>query len=293
MIKSMTGFGAGDCENESYKIHIEVKSVNQKFLDLDFHMPRCLNPFEDAMKRRIRTYASRGKMDVNVNFQDKREKKKEIRVDKNLAIAYHKALNEMSDLLHLARPDDVCEIAAYPEVLRLEDMDEGLEDCETVLLEALDAAMERLVQMREVEGRNIYEDFQKRIAVLEGYVENISGLAPQIVAHYRERLQKTLSELLDKQDIDETRIIQETAVYADKINYTEEVVRIRSHFKQFRRIIDTTDVPVGRKLDFLIQEMNREINTIASKANNVEAAQLTVDVKSEIEKIREQIQNIE
>ena len=293
MIKSMTGFGAGNCENESYKIHIEVKSVNQKFLDLDFHMPRCLNPFEDAMKRRIRTYASRGKMDVNVNFQDKREKKKEIRVDKNLAIAYHKALNEMSDLLHLARPDDVCEIAAYPEVLRLEDMDEGLEDCETVLLEALDAAMERLVQMREVEGRNIYEDFQKRIAVLEGYVENISGLAPQIVAHYRERLQKTLSELLDKQDIDETRIIQETAVYADKINYTEEVVRIRSHFKQFRRIIDTTDVPVGRKLDFLIQEMNREINTIASKANNVEAAQLTVDVKSEIEKIREQIQNIE
>ena len=293
MIKSMTGFGAGDCENESYKIHIEVKSVNQKFLDLDFHMPRCLTPFEDAMKRRIRTYASRGKMDVNVNFQDKREKKKEIRVDKNLAIAYHKALNEMSDLLHLARPDDVCEIAAYPEVLRLEDMDEGLEDCETVLLEALDAAMERLVQMREVEGRNIYEDFQKRIAVLEGYVENISGLAPQIVAHYRERLQKTLSELLDKQDIDETRIIQETAVYADKINYTEEVVRIRSHFKQFRRIIDTTDVPVGRKLDFLIQEMNREINTIASKANNVEAAQLTVDVKSEIEKIREQIQNIE
>ena len=293
MIKSMTGFGAGNCENESYKIHIEVKSVNQKFLDLDFHMPRCLNPFEDAMKRRIRTYASRGKMDVNVNFQDKREKKKEIRVDKNLAIAYHKALNDMSDLLHLARPDDVCEIAAYPEVLRLEDMDEGLEDCETVLLEALDAAMERLVQMREVEGRNIYEDFQKRIAVLEGYVENISGLAPQIVAHYRERLQKTLSELLDKQDIDETRIIQETAVYADKINYTEEVVRIRSHFKQFRRIIDTTDVPVGRKLDFLIQEMNREINTIASKANNVEAAQLTVDVKSEIEKIREQIQNIE
>ena len=293
MIKSMTGFGAGNCENESYKIHVEVKSVNQKFLDVDFHMPRCLNPFEDAMKRRIRNYASRGKMDINVNFQDKREQKKEISIDKNLAIAYHRALNEMSDLLHLARPDDVCQIAAYPEVLMLEDMNEGMEDCEAVLFEALDAAMERLVQMREVEGRNMYDDFQKRLVVLDGYVDSIAGLAPQIVEHYRARLQKVLSELLDKQDIDETRIIQETAIYADKINYTEEIVRIRSHFKQFRRILDTRDVPVGRKLDFLVQEMNREINTIASKANNVEAAQLTVDVKSEIEKIREQIQNIE
>lgn len=293
MIKSMTGFGMGDCENESYKIHIEVKSVNQKFLDIDFHMPRCLNLFEAVLKKTIQTYASRGKMDVNVIFWDKREKKKQIRVDKNLAIAYHKALNNMSDLLHLARPDDVCEIATYPDVLTLEDMGDSLEGCEDVLLGALDGAMKRFVEMREAEGANICADFQKRLVLLEDYVTKVAVLAPKIVEFYRTRLQKTMDELLARQDIDETRIIQETAIYADKVNYTEEIVRIRSHFKQFKKIIDNADAPVGRKLDFLVQEMNREINTIASKANNTEAAQLAVDVKSEIEKLREQIQNIE
>jgi len=293
MLKSMTGFGAGDCENESYKIHIEIKAVNQKFLDIDFHMPRCLNAFEESMKRKIRTGAARGKIDVNINFQDKREKQKSIRVDKNLAIAYHKALNEMSDILHLARPDDVCEIAVYPEVLTLEEMNDDLQGCEEILLAALDLALAHFIQMRENEGNNIYTDFQKRLTVLEDYVSSIAALAPQIVAYYRERLQKSLEELLEPKDIDATRIIQETAIYSDKVNYTEEIVRIRSHFVQFRKIIDTADIPVGRKLDFLVQEMNREINTIASKANNVDAAQLAVNVKSEIEKIREQVQNIE
>ena len=135
--------------------------------------------------------------------------------------------------------------------------------------------------------------FQQRLGVLEGYVEKIAALGPQIVEHYRERLNKTLKELLAAQDIDENRIIQETAIYADKVNYTEEIVRLQSHFKQFREILAAADAPVGRRLDFLVQEMNREINTTASKANSTEAAQLSVDVKSEIEKLREQIQNIE
>ena len=245
------------------------------------------------MKKRIKAYASRGKMDLNVTFVDKRDKQKIIRVDKSLAVAYHKALNEMSDLLHLARPDDVCEIAAYPDVITMEETADSLEGCEEILMAALDAALKNFMAMREAEGANIEADFQQRLGVLEGYVEKIAALGPQIVEHYRERLNKTLKELLAAQDIDENRIIQETAIYADKVNYTEEIVRLQSHFKQFREILAAADAPVGRRLDFLVQEMNREINTTASKANSTEAAQLSVDVKSEIEKLREQIQNIE
>ena len=293
MLRSMTGFGAGDAENESYRIHVEVKSVNQRYLDIDVHMPRLLNPFEEPMKKRIKAYASRGKMDLNVTFVDKRDKQKIIRVDKSLAVAYHKALNEISDLLHLARPDDVCEIAAYPDVITMEETADSLEGCEEILMAALDAALKNFMAMREAEGANIEADFQQRLGVLEGYVEKIAALGPQIVEHYRERLNKTLKELLAAQDIDENRIIQETAIYADKVNYTEEIVRLQSHFKQFREILAAADAPVGRRLDFLVQEMNREINTTASKANSTEAAQLSVDVKSEIEKLREQIQNIE
>ncbi len=293
MLKSMTGFGAGDAENENYKIHIEVKAVNQRYLDLNLYMPRSLYPMEDAMRQNIKKYAARGKMDVNVTFFDKREKEKTIRVDKNLAIAYHKALNEMSDLLHLARPDDVCEIASYAEVLKIEENTASFEGLEPVLLEALDQALQRFVQMRKMEGQNIQADFEQRIAKLQDYVEQEAALAPEIVEQYRVHLTKTIGELLERQDIDEARIIQETAIFADKVNYTEEIVRLRSHFQQFQQIIAETDEPVGRRLDFLIQEMNREINTIASKANSNEAAQLAVDIKSEIEKLREQVQNIE
>ena len=294
MLRSMTGFGAGDAEDDHYKIHIEVKSVNQRYLDLNLYMPRVLNALEPAMRQMVKRYAARGKVDVNVVFSDKREKEKIIRVDKSLAIAYHKALNEMSDLLHLARPDDVCEIAAYPEVLQIEEQTALVtEDCKQVLLTALEQALQRFCTMRENEGTNIQADFTTRLAYLLESVEKIAALEPEIVAQYRTHLQEMLNELLAKQDIDTARIIQETALYADKVNYTEEVVRLRSHFQQFQTMLSEADEPIGRKLDFLVQEMNREINTIASKANSMAAAQLSVDIKSEIEKLREQIQNIE
>lgn len=293
MLKSMTGFGAGDAENDSYKVHVEIKSVNQRYLDLNIYMPRMLNSFEGAIRQKIKAYAARGKVDVNLAFLDKREKDTCIRVDKSLAIAYHRALNEMSDLLHLARPDDVCEIAKYPDILKIEEQTADLTDAESVLQEALDKAMANFRHMREQEGANLQADFEKRLSVLTDAVEQTAALAPSIVEQYRSHLQDTLSSLLTQQNIDETRIIQETAIYADKVNYTEEIVRLRSHFQQFQQIISETDEPVGRKLDFLVQEMNREINTIASKANSVEAAKLVVDIKSEIEKIREQIQNVE
>lgn len=292
MLKSMTGFGAGAAEDDSYRVLIEVKSVNQRYLEIGFHMPHKIDAFAEGMKKKIKEYVSRGKLDVNVSLTEKKDKTQSVRVDKNLAIAYHKALNELSDLLHLPRPDDITQVAAFPDIIKVEDNEESFEGLESVLAEAMDEALRNLTHMREEEGANLKQDFIDRLERMENMVEKIAGLAPQIVAAYRERLQKTLGELLSAEEIDQNRIIQETAIYSDRVNFTEEMVRLKSHFAQFRKILESNE-PVGRKLDFLIQEMNREINTTASKANNAEAAQIVVDVKSEIEKLREQIQNLE
>lgn len=292
MLKSMTGFGAGAAEDDSYRVLIEVKSVNQRYLEIGFHMPHKIDAFAEGMKKKIKEYVSRGKLDVNVSLTEKKDKTQSVRVDKNLAIAYHKALNELSDLLHLPRPDDITQVAAFPDIIKVEDNEESFEGLEAVLAEAMDEALRNLTHMREEEGANLKQDFIDRLERMENMVERIAGLAPQIVAAYRERLQKTLGELLSAEEIDQNRIIQETAIYSDRVNFTEEMVRLKSHFAQFRKILESNE-PVGRKLDFLIQEMNREINTTASKANNAEAAQIVVDVKSEIEKLREQIQNLE
>jgi uncharacterized protein (TIGR00255 family) len=289
----MTGFGAGLSETEDYRVAIEVKAVNQRYLDLDIRAPHVLDAFAEAIKAKVKEYASRGKLTVSVQFMDKRERVQEIRLDKPLAIAYHKALNEISDLLRLTRPDNVQMIATYPGVLTTMETQDGLEGAEPVLMEALDEAMRRFTAMREKEGENLKSDFLKRIDILSGQVEEVSTLGPEIVRQYRERLEATVKEALAGAEIDEARIIQEAAIYSDRVNFTEEIVRLRSHFEQFRSILEHAEEPVGRKLDFLIQEMNREVNTTASKANNVHAARLAVDMKSEIEKLREQVQNIE
>ena len=292
MLKSMTGYGEGAAESADWKIRVEVKTVNQRFLDIAFHTPRLLNAEEAAMRAVIKKHVARGKLDLFVTVEDLREGRVNIRVDHKLAMAYHQALNEMSDLLRVARPDDVAVIASYPDVLTVEET-ASFEGGEPVLVQALTQALKALDTMRQTEGSNLEQDFLRRIGTLSQFVEKLRTLAPDIVAHYRERLQATMEELLSAEDIDETRIIEETALYADKVNFTEEVVRLESHFAQFRAIIEGADAPVGRKLDFLIQEMNREANTIGSKCQSAEAAQTVVDMKSEIEKLREQVQNIE
>ena len=293
MLKSMTGFGAGLAETEDFRAAIEVKAVNQRYLDLDVRMPHVLDPFLELMKNKVKEYASRGKLTVSVQFFDKREHVREIRLDKPLAIAYHKALNEISDLLHLPRPDDVQAISAYPGVLTAMETQDGLEGADEVLLSALEQAMVQFTEMREKEGENLKADFLKRVDLLSSQVEEVAALGPEIVRQYRERLEATVKEALEGAEIDEARIIQEVAIYSDRVNFTEEIVRLQSHFEQFRSILEHAEEPVGRKLDFLIQEMNREVNTTASKANNVCAAKIAVEMKSEIEKLREQVQNIE
>lgn len=292
MLKSMTGYGEGAAESADWKIRVEVKTVNQRFLDIAFHTPRLLNAEETVMRDVIKKHVARGKLDLFVTVEDLREGRATIRVDHKLAMAYHQALNEMSDLLRVARPDDVAVIASYPDVLTVEET-ASFEGGEPVLVQALTQALTALDTMRQTEGGNLEKDFLHRIETLSTFVEKLRALAPDIVAHYRERLQATMEELLSAEEIDEKRIIEETALYADKVNFTEEVVRLESHFAQFRAIIAGAEAPVGRKLDFLIQEMNREANTIGSKCQSAEAAQTVVDMKSEFEKLREQVQNIE
>ena len=292
MIKSMTGFGAGDAETADFKVHIEVKAVNQRFLETNYHMPYSMNMFENQLTKKIKEYASRGKLDINIRFQDLRDKAVTVKVDNGLVAAYGQALQEISSQLELSAPVTAAQIASYPDVLKLNEENADLEAAQPVLMQAMEQALESFVAMREAEGQNIQRDLLARIDTLENFVGELEKLAPEIVAAYRQRLENLLREYLAKEDIEESRIIQEVALFTDKVNYTEETVRLRSHFDQFRQII-TAGEPVGRKLDFLIQEMNREINTVASKANSAGAAQFVVDVKSEIEKIREQIQNIE
>ena len=292
MLKSMTGFGAAVAETEAYKVSVELKAANQRFLEPNFHLGRQLNPWEDALRKTIKAVAARGKMDIYINFTDKRESQASIRVNKGLVQAYHQALNDMSDMLHVARPDDVATFAGFPDILQVES-DTDISPMEPVLLQAMEDALAQFDAMRQTEGENIRQDFLHRIDRLEQMKDQVHALAPAIVQGYRDHLQKVVSEALSEADIDETRIIQETALYADKVNYTEEVVRLGSHFQQFRQIIEAAEEPVGRKLDFLIQELNRETNTIGSKANSTEAAQIVVDMKSEVEKLREQVQNIE
>jgi len=287
----MTGFGTATIENDDYKVTVEIKAVNQRFLELNFHMPRQFGEWEENMRQLIRQRTARGKVDIFINYLDKRESKSSIRVDKGLALAYQAALNELSDTLHLPRPDSASMFAGFPDVLQVEQAAD-MEGLQPVLIETLAQALTAFDDMRQREGAHIEEDFQERLAKLENMRQQVIKLAPAIVEERRQHLQEVLEEALAGKEFDETRIIQETALFADKVNYTEEVVRLESHIAQFRQIMEAEE-PAGRKLDFLIQEFNRETNTIGSKANNKDAAQLVVDMKSEIEKIREQVQNIE
>ena len=291
MLKSMTGFGASDVEDESYKLHVEVKSVNQRFLDLDFHMPRMFCAWENELRKLIKKQAARGKMDIYVTFRDKRENQAKVRVNQALAKAYHSAITEMSEMLCIPNDASASLISSYPDVLVVEE-NTSFTGCDALLYSALEEALGHLNEMRQREGENIRKDFEARLDILKDLVNDVSALAPEIVESHRERMRKAISEMLADENIDESRLIQETAMYSDRVNYTEEIVRLQSHFVQFSQMLGE-NVPVGRKLDFLIQEMNREANTIGSKANNAKAAQIVVDIKSEIEKLREQVQNIE
>lgn len=294
MLKSMTGFGRGEFMDNHHRFTVEIKAVNHRYNEIVIRMPKNLNSLEDRIRRRVANSLTRGRIDIYITLEEYGEKKRLLRVDKELAIAYHKALRELASVLGLSADVSLRQIAAYPDVLKSEEVIEDAEQLWPKLADSLDSAIGNILQMRIREGTNIEKDLSQRLGIIAKHAAMIEERAPQIIAEYNDRLLTRLREtlaLLGNQP-DEARVLQEVACFAERTNFTEELVRLNSHFDQFYRTI-ASDESVGRKLDFLLQEINRETNTIASKANDFTVANLVVEMKSELEKIREQIQNIE
>ena len=288
--RSMTGYGAGTAETADYRVTVEIKAVNQRFLEIALHMPRAFGAWENDLRDLIRTRVARGKLDVYVNFEDRSEKRYDVHVNEGLARAYYAALGKVARALDAPLTDGVRMTAAYEGVIAVSEQAD-IAGARAVFLEAAGAALAALDAMRCAEGAHIARDFEKRLVRLEDQRMQVKEIAPAIVAEYRAHLMDVLAEFRTVTP-DETRIVQEAALYADRVNITEELVRLASHFAQFRAIL-TEDEPVGRRLDFLLQEINRETNTIGSKVNNAAAQQIVVAMKNEVEKLREQVQNLE
>ena len=295
----MTGFGRGQYEDENFSVTVEMKTVNHRYNEVAIRLPRFLNPLEDKIRKTILKTVNRGRIDVFINADYTSSENCTLKVDKNLAAAYHKALQEVGaaiglEELNINSAQEVMYLSRCQDVINVK---EGFFDVETVwpkVEQALKEALDNLVTMRETEGGNIYGDFIYRADLIAEKLTKIEERSPMVVEEYQAKLTDRLNNLLADHNItvEPERLLQEVAIFADRASITEEIVRLKSHIKQFKNIINS-DQPVGRKLDFLIQEFNREANTIASKANDYTLAQIVVEIKAEIEKIREQIQNIE
>ena len=288
--RSMTGYGAGTAETADYRVVVEMKAVNQRFLEIAPHMPRAFGAWEGDLRDLIRTRVARGKLDVYVSFEDRSEKRYAVHVNEGLARAYYAALDRVAHAVDAPLSDGVRMTAAYEGVITISE-DADLSGARSVFLDAAARALDALDVMRLAEGAHIVRDFEKRLARLEEQREEVKQHAPQIAADYRAHLTAVLAEFRAVMP-DETRIMQEAALYADRVNVTEELVRLASHFAQFRTIL-AEEEPVGRRLDFLLQEINRETNTIGSKVNSAAIQQVVVAMKNEVEKLREQVQNLE
>jgi uncharacterized protein (TIGR00255 family) len=294
VLKSMTGFGRGEYMDGEHRFIVEIKAVNHRYNEIVIRMPKSLGSLEDKIRKTVSATLQRGRIDVFVSLDEYGEKNRQVRVDKELAIAYHKALKELGEIVAAPADDNVHQLARYPDVLRVEEVAADVEVLAAKLQAALAAAVDNLMAMRLAEGANIQADMIARVDKIADRIDIIENRAPQVVSEYREKLLGRMRDLLATVGAqpDETRLLQEAALFADRIGIDEELVRLRSHLVQLKETLLADDA-VGRKLDFIVQEVNRETNTIASKANDFTMANVVVEIKSEIEKVREQIQNIE
>ncbi len=292
MLRSMTGYGRGKYENEGRTYEVEIKSVNNRYSDISIKMPRNISFLEEKTKILISNSIFRGKVDVFINFINNSEKGKKIKINEEIAKQYIEELIKLQEETGIINNIGITEIAKMPEVLniQIEENDENILWQE--LSECLNNAITSLLLMRENEGEKIKEDIKNRIMYIKDKIEEINEKSTGLVEEYVVKLKKRVDELLKTTIVDETRLAQEIVIYSDKCSIEEELTRLRSHISQFLNLLDESK-PIGKKLDFLIQEMNRETNTIGSKANNLEITNLVVDIKTEIENIREQVQNIE
>ena len=292
MIKSMTGFGRAKCEYEGREYNVEIKSVNHKYSDVSIKIPRQISYLEEKVRKEILTKVSRGKIDVFITLQDYSEKGKNIKINKELAKVYISQLRELAEETGITADIDVIDISKFPEVLNISNQDNE-EIYWDELRGVLDTALDNFVAMRETEGNKICDDLKVRMERIKEKVSKISSYSAGLVEEYIVKLNARVKELMSTDVIDENRLAQEIVIFSDKSSIQEELTRLDSHISQFLDLLSNGNSPVGKKLDFIIQEMNREINTTGSKSNNIEISRIVIDVKSELEKIREQIQNIE
>ena len=292
MIKSMTGFGRGEAGDSKRKITVEMKSVNHRYLDVAIKMPKKLNFFEAAIRSELKNYISRGKIDIFITYEDFSESNVSVKYNADVASDYLKYFAQMSQEFKLDNDIRVSTLARFPEVFELEEQNIDEEELWALLSEAIKKASVQFVETRVKEGENLRTDL---IAKLDGMLEDVAFIetrSPIMVAEYKEKLKGKVRELLDDTQIDEARLMMEVTIFADKVCVDEELVRLRSHIETMRQnLIDGGSI--GRKLDFLAQEMNREANTTLSKCNDLEISNHAINLKTEIEKVREQIQNIE
>lgn len=289
---SMTGYGRMSVEQEGRQLTIELKSVNHRFLDIAFRMPRSFNGMEDAARRLIGARLARGHVDVFATYCNMREDSKQIQVDEALLDAYMKALDRICEKTGIADTRDLMQITQMHDVLVVREADEDQKALSELMERALVGALEQMENMRAREGEALKADILDRINRLEKLTGEIETRYPATIEEYRRRLYDRVKELMDGAAPDEQRLLQEVAVMADRSDIAEEIVRLHSHFAQVREMAASSE-PVGRKLDFIVQELNREVNTISSKSQDVPITRLVVQAKAEIEKIREQVQNVE
>ncbi len=292
MIKSMTGFGKGENEAEGRKFTVEIKSVNHRYNDINIRLPRFMISLEDKIRKHLMQKISRGKTDVYINFETFSQQDISVKLNEQLAEAVVEKLNYLQSTYGLKSDNTLDLVSRFPEVLTTENIEENEEIMYDILLPALDGALEQFTAMREREGAALKADILKKCAVLRELTGKIEEKAAVVPEEYRQKLKNRIDELLGDVPVDEQRISQEVLLFADRCCIDEEITRLYSHISQLEEILES-DGPVGRKLDFLVQELNREANTSASKSGDLYITQAAIDLKSEIEKIREQIQNIE
>jgi len=293
MIKSMTGFGRGESSDGVHNFSVEVKTVNHRYNDIIIKMPKHLLFLEEKVKKSTKKYINRGRVEIYVNFEYVADSNVEVEVNVPLALAYKSELENMISQLGIEDDIRLTHLLTLPEVIKTERKEIDENAVWSCLSQALEIAFENVVNMREKEGIELKKDIELQLNKLEVLIDKIENRAPLIVLEYKEKLKERVSQLIDESaNLDEERLNFEIVLFADKSDINEEVVRFKSHIKQFYMSLEQEE-PVGRKLDFLIQEMNREINTIGSKANDLEIINYVMDIKTQLEKIREQIQNIE
>ncbi len=292
MIKSMTGFGRCEIEKNNRKVTVEIKSVNHRYLDVNMKMPKSLGVFESAVRNLLKEYIQRGKVDIFFTYEDFNEANVSLRYNGTLAAEYLKYLHQMAEQFGIEDDIRVSTLSRYPEVLTMEQQDVDDKEVWAVVEEAVRGACEKLVESRIAEGENLKTDLVAKLDQMLEYVSYIEERSPEILKEYRKRLEGKIQEVLGDTQLDESRIAAEVTIFADKICVDEETVRLRSHVQGMKDTL-LEGGGIGRKLDFIAQEMNREANTILSKANDLAISNLGISLKTDIEKVREQIQNIE